>query len=54
LMAKKTDQALVVDAARKKLNDLGYERTEDLKNKDYPTMVRWAEQWTPPADVSSL
>jgi hypothetical protein len=54
LMAKKTDQALVVDAARKKLNELGYERTEDMKNKDYPTMVRWAEQWNPPVDVSSL
>jgi hypothetical protein len=54
LMAKKTDQALVVQAAREKLKELGYEKTEDLKNRDYSTMIRWAEQWTPPADVSTL
>jgi RecT family len=54
LMSKQTDPALVVQAAREKLKGLGYEETKDVKNKDYPTMVRWAESWNPPADVSSL
>ena len=54
LMAKKADQAVVVDATKKKLQEMGYKKTEEIKNKDLPAMVAWANKWQAPEGVSSL